>query len=96
MKSRDEIKVELARHKPILRERFSVSKIGFFGSASRGEARMGSDIDILVDFKKPIGWDFVDLKEYLENVLGGRVDLVTVKAMKPQLRDTVLREVVYV
>lgn len=63
---------------------------------ARGEAKKGSDVDVLVDFNQPIGWDFIDLKEYIEDILGRRVDLVTVNALKPQLRKTILGEVVYV
>lgn len=95
MKSGSYIREELARHKSFLEEKFQVSKIGVFGSFSRGNQRKSSDVDILVDFKKPIGWDFVSLKEYLEGVLDREVDLVTVRALKPRLRDSVLKEVVY-
>ena len=96
MKTGEIVKSELARHKPILERRFHVSHIGVFGSVARGEAKKGSDVDVLVDFNQPIGWDFIDLKEYIEDILGRRVDLVTVNALKPQLRKTILGEVVYV
>ena len=86
---------KLTKSKGFLEQKYQVSKIGVFGSVSRGEAGRGSDIDILVDFKKPIGWEFIDLKEYLEHILGGRVDLVTTNALKPQLRERILSEVVY-
>ena len=52
-------------------------------------------MDILVEFYAPIGWEFIDLKEFLEEILGREVDLVTVGALKPQLRDKILKEVVY-
>lgn len=85
----------LRRNLPFLRKEFHVKRIGVFGSVARGEASSESDIDVLVEFQKPIGWEFIDLKEYLEEVLGRRVDLVTVKALKPQLKERVLSEVVY-
>lgn len=46
-------------------------------------------------FYEPIGWEFVDLKEFLEGILGDKVDLVTDKALKPQLKENILSEVVY-
>ena len=52
-------------------------------------------MDILVEFSEHIGWEIVDLKEYLEEVLGLKVDLVTVRALKPRLADTILGELVY-
>ena len=78
-----------------MREKFSVKEIGIFGSYVRGEESEHSDIDILVTFSSPIGWEFIDLKEFLEKILGEKVDLVTVQALKPQLKDSILREVVY-
>ncbi|MBM4044967.1 MAG: nucleotidyltransferase family protein [Planctomycetes bacterium] len=86
----------LRSHKPLLRERFGVREIGVFGSYARGEESEGSDVDILVAFDEPVGWEFIDLKEFLERILGRPVDLGTTAALKPQLRETVLREVVYV
>lgn len=52
-------------------------------------------MDILVEFYEPIGWEFVDLKEFVEKILGMDVDLVTAKALKPQLSEAILKEVLY-
>lgn len=95
MRTLDEIKKILKMHKPELKERFKVKRIGIFGSYIRGEDVESSDVDILVEFYEPIGWEFVDLKEFLEKILGTDVDLVTAKALKPQLSDTILKEVLY-
>jgi len=95
MKTREEIKEILKRFKPILKERFKVKEIGIFGSCVRGEESEESDVDILVEFSEPIGWEFIDLLKLLEEILGRRVDLVTVRALKPQLKDKILKEVVY-
>ena len=73
-----------------------MKEIGIFGSIVRGEESGRSDVDILVEFSEPIGWEFIDLKEYLSEILGLEVDLVTVGALKPQQRDKILREVNYV
>ncbi|MBS3901942.1 MAG: nucleotidyltransferase family protein [Dethiobacter sp.] len=95
MMSRFEIEEIIKKHKPILHEKFKVKSIGIFGSYARNQETDKSDIDILVSFREPVGWEFVDLKEYLENLFGKKVDLVTEGALKPQLKDAVLREVVY-
>lgn len=95
MKSRKQLEKILKKNKPYLKKKFKVQEIGIFGSYARGEATKTSDIDILVNFSDKIGQEFVDLKEYLEEILGINVDLVTIKALKPQLRDTILSEVVY-
>ncbi|MCJ7508312.1 MAG: nucleotidyltransferase family protein [candidate division Zixibacteria bacterium] len=95
MKTKEEIKETLRRFKPTLKEKFKIREIGIFGSYGRGEESEESDIDILVEFCEPIGWEFLDLKEFLEEILDKEVDLVTVKALKPQLKDKILREVVY-
>lgn len=95
MKAKEEIKETLQRFKPILKEKFKVKEIGIFGSCVRGEESEESDVDILVEFYEPIGWEFIDFKEFLEEILGKEVDLVTVRALKPQLKDKILKEVVY-
>lgn len=95
MKSVDKLMETLARHKNELKERFNVKEIGIFGSYVRGEQKRRSDVDVLVEFYEPIGWEFVDLKEFLEEILENEIDLVTVPALKPQLRDNILQEVVY-
>jgi len=95
MKTREEIKEILKKYKPFLKKKFKVKNIGIFGSYVREEESEKSDIDILVEFYVPIGWEFIDLKEFLEKILGKKVDLVTVNALKPQLKDSILREVVF-
>ena len=95
MKSIDEIKQLLAGQREELRRRFRVKQIGIFGSFVRGEERRGSDIDVLVDFEEPIGiFTFLELEEYLGEVLGIRVDLVSRKALKPHIGKRVLTEVI--
>ena len=92
---RDEIEETLKTFKPFLKEKFKVKEIGIFGSYCRGEESEESDVDILVEFYEPIGWEFIDLMEFLKEILGKEVDLVTTRALKPQLRDKILQEVVY-
>ena len=95
MKMLHEIEKRLKKYKPTLREKYKVKRIGIFGSYVRGEETRTSDVDILVELYEPIGWKFVDLKEFLEEILEKNVDLVTVKALKPQLTDVILKEVIY-
>jgi len=82
--------------KPVLIQNYFVDKIGYFGSFSRNEQTNDSDIDILVSFRKPIGWEFFDLLEFLENELKLKVDLVSEKALKKQLKQIILKSVKYV
>ena len=80
---------------PALREKYRVSRVGLFGSYARGEARSGSDADILVEFSKPIGLlKFLELESYLSDALGIRVDLVSKKALKPTIGKRILKEVI--
>ncbi len=91
----NELKQQLQNHIGLLNQRFKVKRLGIFGSYSRNEATPESDVDILVEFSEPIGWEIVDLRDYLTELLGRKVDLVTMKALKPQLKDEILRQVVY-
>ncbi len=97
-KSLEEIKRILREHKPILANRFHVKEINLFGSYVRGEKTSGSDIDILVEFEKPIGLEIVDLKDYLEQILGVKVDVVSKKAVirKPRLWKYIREELISV
>ncbi len=62
----------------MLSEKFHVQKIGYFGSYATGEQTEQSDIDLLVEFRKPLGWAFFDLKDLLEDELQIKVDLVSI------------------
>ena len=96
MNTQIEIENKLRRLKPMLNKLYYVDKIGYFGSYSRNEQNKGSDIDILVYFQKPIGWEFFDLQELLEKELELKVDLISEKALKKQLRQIILNSVKYV
>lgn len=85
----------LKEYKPILEDKYHVKKIGFFGSYVRNEQRQDSDIDIIVEFSRPVGFEFIDLKNYLEEILNRKVDLVTPNALKPQIKERIMKEVSY-
>ena len=95
MKNLTDIEEILRNYKPILREKYKVKEIGVFGSYARGEQTETSDIDILVHLYEPVGWEFLDLKEFLESILNNNIDLVTNNALKSRIRDKILKEVVY-
>lgn len=82
--------------KPVLHQQYHVDRIGYFGSYSRNEQKKDSDIDILVSFSRPLGWEFFDLKDFLENQLQLKVDLVSEKGLKKQLRPMILNSVKYI
>jgi len=91
---RDEITRILVSHKKEL-EALGVRSLALFGSVVRGEATSDSDVDILVEFSKPVGlFEFIHLKHRIEEILGRSVDLATRAALKPQLRDRILEECV--
>lgn len=98
MKSREEIETILRTHLPELREQFHVERIGVYGSWARGDQTEQSDLDILVSLGEPLGLRIVDLHEYLEQLLGVKVDLATEGAVirKPLLWQSIREDLVYV
>lgn len=95
MRSAGEIRAVLRECLPEIREKYGVTSIGIFGSYVRGEAAPESDIDIIVEFDRPIGWELVDLADFLESRLHHKVDLVIQRSLHPLLRETILSEVQY-
>jgi predicted nucleotidyltransferase len=91
-----EIKERLKSIKPTLQKEFFVKSIGLFGSYSNGTYTNDSDIDILVELEKPIGWNFFKLENYLENTFNRKVDLVTKNALKKPLQQSILNKVQYI
>lgn len=95
MTSINEIRAVLRECLPDIREKYGVTSIGVFGSYARGNAGPDSDIDIIVELGRPIGWELVDLSDYLELRLQHKVDLVIRRALHPLIRDAILTEVQY-
>ena len=86
-----------SEHKTELYEKFHVESLAVFGSVRKGSAGPNSDIDILVRYRETPGFfAFLDLKKYLEEIIGRPVDLVTEGALKKQLREQILQEAIRV
>lgn len=97
MKNFKEIRELIKQHKPELEKRLEVKEIGIFGSYARNKPRKTSDVDILVEFAETVGlFEFIELEEYLQKLIGTKVDLVSHKALKPRIGKHILNEVVYV
>jgi hypothetical protein len=95
--SRQDILVSLKKLKREVAKEYSVKTIGVFGSVARDEQTGQSDIDLLVEFSKPVGFvTFMRLENFLSERLGKQVDLVTPDSLKPVIRQDVLSEVIYV
>ena len=92
----DEIAIKIKDLKKELTERFSVSSIGVFGSATKERLKKEGDIDILVELKEPTFDHYMDLKFRLEEVFGRDVDLVLKDTLKPRLKPVIEKEVRYV
>jgi predicted nucleotidyltransferase len=93
---REDIFTSLREAEPQLRDR-GVQSLAVFGSVARGNYSQDSDLDILVDFSRPVGlFEFIRLKQYLEKITQRRVDLVTQDALRPEMKNRILKEAVHV
>ena len=97
MKSKEEIMDVLSRLADELRKNHKVERIGLFGSYAREEQRPDSDIDLLVDFSDDADlFDLAELKYFMEEKLHHPVDIVPARALRDELKKTVLADVSYV
>jgi predicted nucleotidyltransferase len=97
MKTINEIRQVLSLQKQSLCDNYQITEIGIFGSYARGEETEASDIDILVDYETaPTFIMLVELRDYLSQLFGLKVDIVTKNGLKPRIRDRVLAEVIYI
>ena len=96
MLTRAEIELKLKQLKPLLADKYHVSRIGYFGSYANNNQNAGSDLDLLVEFSEPIGWKFFTLERFLEKSFGIPIDLVTVNALKERMKEPILNQVNYV
>ncbi len=96
MQTISQIKSILAQHKSELSRKYHLKQIGVFGSYARRDKTTQSDIDLLVELEKPIGLEFVTLADELESLLGVKVDLVSLNAIKPKMLKSIKKDLVYV
>ena len=95
--SRQDILASLKNLKKEVAQEYAVKTIGVFGSVALDEQTGQSDIDLIVEFSKPVGFvTFMRLENFLSERLGKQVDLVTPDSLKPVIRQDVLSEVIYV
>lgn len=97
MRALEEVKRIIREHQEEIRTRFRAEVIGLFGSVARGEGGSGSDVDILVRFDEGASlFELVGLGDFLEEKLGCKVDIVSDRAVKPELRESIMRDLVRV
>lgn len=100
MVNREELVALLRQDYPDLAARYGIRRIGLFGSYAHGESSEASDVDLIVEFERPIGFRFVELAEYLENLLGRSVDLLTPAGVRgirlPWVAAEIERSIIYV
>jgi len=91
----NQIRLLILERKDEIKEKFKAEVIGIFGSYARGEEKKGSDIDVLVRFREGASlFELVGLGDYLEDLFGVYVDVVSERALHPMMKDEVLRELV--
>lgn len=91
-----EIMLKLKRIKPQLYSEFGVKSICLFGSFADGTYTDASDIDLLVEFEHPVGWQFFKLENYLEKTFNRKIDLVTANAIKEHIKPYILNNIKYI
>jgi predicted nucleotidyltransferase len=93
----DYLEEKIKSIKPSIENRFNVKRIGIFGSVINGKIHKSSDVDVLVEFSKTIDLlDFVALEKFLSEQTGSKIDLVSLEAIRPEFKDSILKEVVYI
>ena len=99
MTTKEEILTKLKEIKPALNEKFYIKNLGLFGSYIRGENSPSSDIDILIEYDESKSFSIftiIALEDFLTKLFNIKVDLVNKKSIKPDLKDSILNEVVFV
>lgn len=95
----EEIIKRIKIHKKALQDKFKIKELGIFGSFARGEQKKRSDVDIFVEFKEediPGFFKFIAIERYLERILKKKVELVRKGAIRAELKEKILKEVIYV
>jgi uncharacterized protein len=97
MRTLEDIKQILTQNRHLLQENYHMTELGIFGSYARGEQTETSDIDVLIDYgDAPTLFKLVELRDYLSQITGMKVDVMTKNGLKTRIRDRVLSEVFYI
>ncbi len=100
MLTKEEVITILRRELPFLKAIFGVKRIGLFGSSAKGIQREDSDVDLIVEFEKPIGLKFIELSDHIEKVLGKKVDILTPEGIQSirvkKVADDIEKSIVYI
>ncbi len=92
----EEVKNILEEHKEEIKQKYKIKEIGIFGSFTRGEQKKKSDIDILVKFEEtPDLLRFIEIERYISRILKKKVDLVRKEAIRKELKERILNEVIF-
>ena len=87
---------KLRELKPMLNEKYGIKRIGVFGSYATNAQHEKSDVDLLLEFSRPLGWTYFELPDILRTLLKVKVDVITKDAIKPRMRNTILSQTIYV
>jgi hypothetical protein len=100
MSTKEKVTNILRERYPYLASKYGVKRIGLFGSYAQGTPNEESDVDIVVEFERPIGFRFIEFSEYLESVLGRKVDVLTHAGIQgiriPRIAEDIEESIVYV
>ena len=98
--SREQIIEKLKKDCPFLSSKYGLKKIGLFGSFASESQNENSDVDLIVEFKRPIGLEFIELTEHLEALLGKKTDVLTVAGLEnirnPKILQNIKSSIIYV
>ncbi|MFA6292661.1 MAG: nucleotidyltransferase family protein [Victivallales bacterium] len=90
----------LKKEHPYLLKEYGAKKLAVFGSFAKGKQNKHSDVDIIIEFNKPVGFKFIELSEYLEKALHRKVDIITEEGLKsirnPEISSEIRRHAKYV
>ena len=95
MQRLEHIKKLLANKKQTLFENYAIKSLAIFGSHARNEQNSLSDVDFLVEFNQKIGIEFIDLANELEQIIGTKVDLVSINGIKENYFQSISSDLIY-
>lgn len=96
MKTLSDISFILKERKQHLFDQYGIEYMAIFGSYSRHDQKSDSDLDLLVEFNRPIGIEFIELADELEKILEIKVDLISKNGLKPKYFKAIESELIYI